>query len=121
MTEREIKQAFYISREIRNSERELSALKGAIQTRVGKLSDVDELIQLVRQAIQLEERLEKCIGMREDIKSFIEGIDDEFLKQIIKCRYIDCMSWRATAQMTGGYNSGNGLREMVQRFFKTCG
>lgn len=120
MTEREIKQAFYISKEIRNSERELSTLKRAIRLMVSKKSDVDELIQLARQAIQIEERLEKCIGMREDIKSFVEAIDDEFLREIIKCRYIDCMSWRDTAQMTGGCNSGNGLREMVQRYFRTC-
>lgn len=119
MTEREIKQAFYLSREILNGEKELLALKNTIRLKCGKLSSDDEIIQLAKQVNQLEERLEKCVGLREDIKNFVEGIDDDFLRQIIKCRYIDCMSWRDTAQITGGYNSGNGLREMVQRYFKT--
>ena len=119
MTEREIKQAFYLSREILNGEKELLALKNTIRLKCGKLSSDDEIIQLAKQVNQLEERIEKCVGLREDIKNFVEGIDDDFLRQIIKCRYIDCMSWRDTAQITGGYNSGNGLREMVQRYFKT--
>lgn len=119
MTEREIKQAFYLSREILNGERELLALKDTIRLKCGRHSSEDEVIQLAKQVNQLEERIEKCSLMREDIKNFVEGIDDEFLRQIIKCRYIDRLSWRDTAQITGGYNSGNGLREMVQRYFKT--
>ena len=119
MTEREIKQAFYLSREILNGERELLALKNAIRLKCGRYSSEDEIIQLVKQINQLEERIEKCSHMHENIRNFVEGIDDEFLRKIIKCRYIDCLSWRDTAQITGGYNSGNGLREMVQRYFKT--
>ncbi len=118
MTEREIKQAFYLSREILNGEKELLALKNTIRLKCGSSCE-DEIIQLAKQVNQLEERIEKCVGLREDIRNFVEGIDDDFLRQIIKCRYIDCMSWRDTAQITGGYNSGNGLREMVQRYFKT--
>ncbi len=119
MTEREINQIFYLAQEISNNTHELLVLRRAIGLKIENSCSDAELNQLIRQIAQLEKRIEACVRERDFINRYIEEIEDDYLRQIFRLRFIKRLSWRETAQMVGGYNSGNGLREIVLRYLKT--
>lgn len=60
----------------------------------------------------------RCMSQRMRIESFIFGIDDSFMRQILQYRYIDGLSWNAVAVRMGGYYSADYLRIAHDRFLR---
>lgn len=52
---------------------------------------------------------------KEEVYRYIATVDDSILRQIIKYRCIDLMSWAKVARMIGGGNTADGLRMMFNR------
>jgi len=52
------------------------------------------------------------------IETFIDTIEDSNIRNIINCRYIQGLSWAATAQRVYGYPSESIARMAIKRYFK---
>ncbi len=118
VTEQEINQVYYLGREIDFNSNEVVLIKKRINLKKNDSACEAEVGYLNAIVCQLEERNEKCAVMREKIFQYIDEIEDDFMRQVFKCRYMKRMSWEATALKNGGYNTPNALREMVQRYLK---
>lgn len=51
-----------------------------------------------------------------EIEEYIAGIEDSVMRQIIRYRYIDGLSWRQVAIRVGGGNTEDGVRKAQDRF-----
>ena len=65
----------------------------------------------------LETRTERIQAAILDIEEFIDTIPRSDIRQIINYRYIEGLSWKATARRIYGYPSGDRARMAVTRFF----
>ena len=57
-------------------------------------------------------------GQLEEVETFIDGLEDSRLRQIIEYRYIKGMPWNVVAKNVYGYPGGNTARMAVTRFFE---
>lgn len=53
-----------------------------------------------------------------EIENYISEIPDSFIRQIIRYKYVDGLSWERTARKMGGYNTRDSIRMLVKRYFK---
>ena len=53
-----------------------------------------------------------------EIESFVDGLKDSRLRQIIEYRYVKGMPWNVVAKNVYGYPSGDAARKAVTRFFE---
>lgn len=51
-----------------------------------------------------------------EIEEYIAGIEDSVMRQIIRYRYIDGLSWRQVAVRVGGGNTEDSVRKAQDRF-----
>lgn len=118
MTKEELRQFYYLNREIINDTEELVALKiksrGEAQSRWEK--EQEKLIAW-REA-ELVKKVQRCKKMRDEIGRYINSIDDSFVRQIFRYRFMKCMSWKKVAYMIGGCNSPDSVRKIAERFLK---
>lgn len=59
---------------------------------------------------ELERRLRKA-------EDYIQDVDSSEIRQLLRYRYIDGLSWERVAYQMGGGNSGDGCRMIVRRFW----
>ena len=67
------------------------------------------------------ERYEKLKRDVDEVKTFVAGISDFFIKRIITLKYIDGHKWEYVASRVGGRNSADNLRRAVRIYFKSIG
>ena len=128
MTDKELKQAFYIHQEIEMWEKKLRELRSMTMT--GSRSDGmprgggrgDRVADLAVKIADLEQKLNglqlKLISAEAEIMDFITEIDDSFIRQIIYCRFILRYSWTRTAHKIGGGNTADSCRMAYKRFMR---
>ena len=131
MTKEELKQIYYLNKEIKMWQKELSELqcrslvKGQEITgmpfsktnlntdKVGEMAiqmaDIDLIIRGKLAEIQIQ---------RKKIIEFISMVDDSLLRQIIYLRNVSCMSWNQVANEIGGNNTEGSVRMMYNRFLE---
>ena len=63
-------------------------------------------------------RKKALVGQLEEIETFVDGLKDSRLRQIIEYRYVKGMPWNAVAKNVYGYPSGDAARKAVTRFFE---
>lgn len=127
MTKEELKQIYYLNKEIKMWQRELedlqykSLIKGQEITgmpfvtgtsdKVGdlvtRICDTEAVIRGLLARIQIERR---------KIIEYIESIDDSFLRQIIFLRNVSCMNWNQVANETG--SSETSVKQIYSRHFR---
>lgn len=128
MTKEELKQIYYLNKEIKMWQRELdrlqckSLVKGqeitgmphvpGISDKVGDIATeikyIEDIIKGLLARIQIERRR---------IMEYIDNIDDSLLRQIIFLRNVSCMSWNQIAKEIGN-NTEDSVRKMYDRFIK---
>lgn len=59
---------------------------------------------------------EQILGKICEIEKYIQGINDSYVRLIIKYKYIDCYSWERTAVLIGGGNTKSSVRMAVKRY-----
>lgn len=52
------------------------------------------------------------------VEKFIDGVDDSRMRQILRLRYIDGMSWNETAKNIGEFGQGDAVRISCSRFLR---
>lgn len=116
MTKKELRQLYYLNREIMNDTEELVNLK--IQSRTcddtewGRLQE--ELI--AEREREIVEKVKRCRALRDKINNFINSIDDSFTRQVFYYRYAKGMTWQKVSYMTGGCISKEGVRMAADRY-----
>ncbi len=65
----------------------------------------------------LNERLQKCLEEGRELVRFIDAIEDQSMREIILCRYVDGNSWEKVAYRTG-FCSKDAARRRCERFLK---
>lgn len=75
-----------------------------------------------RRTAKLESRLikkkDELLKLKEEVQSFIDGIEDSFIRQIITLRYMNGEAWTQIAKEVSGNNTPDGIRMMAKRFLK---
>jgi hypothetical protein len=129
LTKEELKQIYYLNKEIKMWQKELerlqckSLIKGQEITgmpfvtgtsdKVGDMAttmaDIEAIIRGKLAEIQLQ---------RKKIIEYIESIGDSMMRQIIFLRNVSCMSWPQIANELGGNNTEDSVRKMYDRYIK---
>lgn len=128
MTKKELKQVYYLSREIQMWQSELNRINyrsvigspqfsgmphnGGISDKVASTAINTADIQAIINNLICEVQ-EQC----QNILKYIETVDDSFIRQILYYRYVCCMSWVQVAMGIGGGNTHDGVRKAHDRYF----
>lgn len=112
MTERELKQLFFLKKEIEKIKEEIEVLgyqtlsipigdglpkgKGSTSDKVGKLAT-----EIVYLKDKLELKLKESYIERNRIEQFLDSIEDREIRLIFRLRHVNCMNWRAIGRELG--------------------
>lgn len=66
----------------------------------------------------IRSKLKKIKRQRDEIMSFIEKIDDSFIRQIMFYRHVQGMNWTQVSMHIGGNNTADGCRKAHDRYLK---
>ncbi|MBK5261281.1 MAG: hypothetical protein JJE17_01760 [Peptostreptococcaceae bacterium] len=115
MIKDELKQIYYINNEIVMWQTELLKMHQdpSAQKRAKDPMDPYAATELI-----IIKQLKKIQNQQKRTMDYIQKIEDSFIRQIIICRYLSLMAWEQVAQNIGGMNSGDGMRNMCNRFLK---
>jgi hypothetical protein len=129
----ELKQLYFLKKEIERNKRRLSEMRELmktvksvtdysrerVQTSVGNESSVERIILEI---IELQEMLNaqniQLILLERKIERYIEAIDDAQTRLMFKLRFIDCKRWENVAEEIGGGNTADSCRMTCVRFLK---
>lgn len=50
------------------------------------------------------------------LNTYLDTVDDSFIRQIIKLRYVDGLMWFQVAHEIGGNNTDNSVRKALDRY-----
>ncbi len=129
MTKRELSQLYYLNREIDRECARLAQLEAAATSttstisglpHAGTISDKTAIAAAIadsRQVIQNTQRL--AVVEYNRLMRYIADIDDSFIRQIIRARYVDGKSWQAVAEVIGGNNTADSVRMAHNRYLKS--
>lgn len=118
MTKGELRQFYYLNREIINDTEELVSLKISKRGTLGAKWEREQEELIARREAELVKKVKRCKKMRDEIGRYINSIDDSFVRQIFRYRFMKCMSWEKVAYMVGGCNSADSVRKIAERFLK---
>lgn len=127
MTKEELKQIYYINREIKMWQKELDKLecrslaKGQVITGMPfNTGTSDPTFEIVAEKDRYRKVIDGLLARlqieRSRIIEYIEGIDDSLVRQIIFLRSVSCMSWNQVANEIGGTNTEDGVRKIYDRY-----
>lgn len=111
MNKTELKQIYYLNREVRMWQRELERLECNSLARKRKPGSGEQDIKKI-----VEGKLKEIEVRRAKIMEYINGIDDSYVRQIVYYRNVALMSWEQIADELGG--SGESHRKAYERFVK---
>lgn len=127
MTKKELKQIYYLNREITMWQNELDKLRCKCLVKSPIISDMPrggKSIDLADYAAEMADYeaiikglLAKVQVQRKRIMDYIEEIDDSLMRQIVYYRHITCMSWTQITLHIGGNNSVSAIKMAYKRFF----
>ena len=129
MTREELKQIYYLNKEVKMWQKELERLQcmslikrqqitgmphvPGVSDKVGDLAatmaDIEAIIRGKLAEIQIQRR---------KIIEYINSIDDSLLRQITFLRNVSCMTWEQVAASIGGGNTPDSVRKMYNRFLE---
>lgn len=129
MTKEELKQIYYINKEIKMWQRELerlqckSLVKGQEITGMPFISGTsDKVGDLATEKAEVEAiingKLAEIQIQRKKIMNYINSIDDSLLRQIMFFRNVSCMTWNMIAREMGSNNSPDCIRKIYDRHFE---
>lgn len=129
MTERELKNLYYINREIAYQQQRLEELESAAQGGVAKITGMPHVAangsSVENHAILIAEQraLIDCLVKRSIIEynrltRYIASVRDCRMRMILSLRHIDGMSWTRIAMRIGGGNTADSIRMAHQRFLQ---
>ena len=127
MTKNELKQLYYLNREIEEQQRrleELECLSATCTSHITGMPRADGISNKVAKYASeladlkglLELNLKRCFYELNRINRFIESITDSQMRMIISLRYVNGLSWFQVAESIGGGNTEDGVKKAAYRF-----
>lgn len=127
MTKQELEQIYYLNREVKMWEDELSRIraKSLVQSPVGGGSHgsavSDRVAQRGERVIELENRIkakqDEIQELRDKAVQYIQSIPDSLTRMIVYYRCVSLFGWRKVAYEVGGNNTEESVRKIYTRFF----
>ncbi len=127
MTKKELKQLYYIKKEIRmwqNKLNEITEIQSPNLTGLpggNKTSDSVSNLAIQKDEIKMiiSGLLTKLRGKEREIMIFINSIDDSIVRQIIQYRYVEFMTWREISyKLYDRIDRESSVRMIHDRFLK---
>lgn len=126
MTRNDLEQIYYLSRELRLLERELERLRGRslIASPLPSTSHASGVSDKVGSLAQRRVDLERLVldkqrdiqSQRDRAMNFIYQIPDSLTRQVVYCRCVSLMSWRAVSREVN--NTEDNVRQIYSRFMR---
>jgi len=134
LTKSEVKQIYYINKEIEMWREELLRTKSKSRVMGQQITDMphasgtsDKTADMAVQEVEYEQIIEaleySAFIMKNKIMRYITSIDDSVVRQIIFLRYISLLPWKIVAGEIGGDNTADSVRMIDKRYFeesKSC-
>lgn len=127
MTRDELKQIYFINKEIEMWERELEKVRAQSEVQTKKLSGMpfantndisdptsDIAIKLIDIEMIILGKKKELEYKRYEIMKFINNIEDSYMRLIVKYRCVDCLKWEQVADLVG--TNAESLRQAFKRF-----
>ena len=86
-----------------------SGVSDKVGNLAAEIADMREVIRLLRLDVYME-------GNR--LTALIDGIGDEYIRTILRLRFLRCLTWPETALVIGGDNTAEGVKSVVYRYLK---
>lgn len=128
MTEKQLNQIFYLSKEKKMWEDKLKSLTevkamGYENTGTGKGLDISSpVMQLAEQREKIRDiisaKLAEISFAEKEILEYIDAIDDSLIRQIMMHRHIELKSWAQIAKELSSSSTPDSLRMMHNRYIK---
>lgn len=127
MDKKELRQMFFLNRELTMWKRELERLEGlSIEALMplygiplkGRRKKKTAEISMIKNKI--EEIQEKIRKERCRLQCFINDVSDSYIRQIFFYRYVMFLSWTGVAVSMGGNNNADTVRIAHDRYLKKC-
>lgn len=129
MTKEELKQIYYINKEIKMWQAELdriqckSLIKGQEITDMPRGGGTSDTVANIATEIAdirtiINGKLVEIQVQRKRVIEYIDGIEDSLTRQILFYRHVSCMEWGQVARNIGGDNTADCVRMIHNRFLK---
>ena len=128
LTREELEQIYYISRELKMWEDELSRIRARslVQSPSGSSSHgsgvSDKVAQRGERVIELENRIQakrdEIQVLRDRAVQYIQSIPDSLTRMIVYYRCVSLFGWRRVAYEVGGNNTEESVRQIYSRFMR---
>ena len=137
MTKKELSRHFWLRHEIARQKERLKMLEdkmqretitvvdSGVQYRNGKakscrmegIAEADTAVPAMIIVLQQEirESIQKAEACAAEIESYIQGVEDPRLREILRCRFIDCLDWERVG--AANYIAPDYARRIVRKFF----
>ncbi|MEG0919413.1 MAG: hypothetical protein RSE61_05715 [Anaerovoracaceae bacterium] len=126
MTKKELNQVYYLNKEIEMWKQQLAKINlGIPNLKVDGMPrsqrSPDETGDNIVNAADIESRinslLEELLIKQKCLIDFISSIDDSVLRQILNYRCLQLKPWNDVADLIGGCNTSDSVRQMFHRNF----
>lgn len=129
MTKEELKQIFYLNKELEMWQKELDKIQCKSLVKCQIITDMprgggtgDKTADIAIEVACIEKiisgKLLDIQYQRKKIINYIDSIDDSLIRQIVFLRNVSCVSWNQVASEIGGDNSEDSVKKMYYRYLK---
>lgn len=128
MTEKQLNQIYYLSKEKKmweNKLKEITEIKAVSyeNSGAGRSSEISSpVVKLAEQREKIRDiisaKLAEISYVEREILEYINTIDDSLIRQIMIHRHIELKSWVQVANAIGGNNTAESVRKIHDRFLQ---
>lgn len=129
MTKKELSQLYWINREIQKEKERLAELEAAATNTAAKISGLPHVsgisdktaiaAQIADCKAIIEAKINLSVVEYNKLNRYIASIDDSYIRQILRQRYILGYSWTKVAYQIGGGNTADSVRMAHNRFLSS--
>jgi replicative DNA helicase len=128
MNKAALSRLYYLNRETEQEKNRLAQLESAVTSASANITGLPH----VRNINRMQDMIAEIANLRQIIKAkialsveeygritrYIETVADPLMRQILKLRHADLLSWAQVAEQAGGNNTADSVRKMHDRFVK---
>ena len=129
MTVGELKQLYYLNREIEEQKRRLEELETAATGATSRITGMphgygtsDKVgnysAEIADLKTSIEFNVQRCWQELNRLRNYINSVDDSLTRQILTLRYINGLPWTQVAACIGGGNTEDSVRKVHTRFLE---
>lgn len=128
MRAEELRQLYYLNREIEQDQKRLNEIETAAAGTTVSITGLPHIkytsdktalaadIADIKELIEAKKRL--CIAEYKRLMRYISSLDDSFMRQLLTFRYVNGFTWVQVAMHIGGGNTDDSVRKAHKRFLE---